>query len=256
MREEGPFVERPPFVLNRWQPRDYRAFVAYLRERAEPGYQAFNARIVNDPQCPLLGVRMPVLQACARAIARGDWQGFLALSRDDSHEEGMVAALVAGRASSLPWPEGVPAVEGYIPRVHNWSLCDSFCTACKGLAGQPAYTWSLCQRLVQGGSAPWEKRVGLVLAMTYLLWGDWAPLAVELAAAAPAGEYYVDMARAWLLCTAWPRFPALVEALLTEGRLDDFTHNKTLSKLRDSHLVAPEEKARLCALRRGKGAGR
>ena len=83
MREEGPFVERPPFALNRWQPRDYRAFVAYLRERAEPGYQAFNARIVNDPQCPLLGVRMPVLQACARAIARGDWQGFLALSRDE-----------------------------------------------------------------------------------------------------------------------------------------------------------------------------
>ena len=64
------------------------------------------------------------------------------------------------------------------------------------------------------------------------------------------------MARAWLLCTAWPRFPALVETLLAEGRLDDFTHNKTLSKLRDSRLVAPEEKVRLCALRRGKGAGR
>ena len=79
---------------------------------------------------------------------------------------------------------------------------------------------------------------------------------MELAASAPAGEYYVDMARAWLFCTAWPRFPALVEPLLTEGRLDDFTHNQTLSKLRDSRLVAPEEKARLGALRRRKGAER
>ena len=252
MRGEGPAVKKPPFARAHWLPEDYRQLLDYLRAQADLGYQAFNARIVSDPQLPLLGVRMPVLQACAAAIVRGDWPGFLALSRDDSHEEGVLAGLVAGRASSLPWPTGVKAVEGYLPRVRNWSQCDSFCTACKGLAAHPDYTWALCKKLVHSGPAPWQVRVGLVLALTYLLQEGWAARAVALAAGAPAGEYYVDMARAWLLCTAWPRFPQLVEPLLTAGQLDRFTHNKTLSKLHDSYLVPRADKVRLAALRRGK----
>ena len=63
-------------------------------------------------------------------------------------------------------------------------------------------------------------------------------------------KYYVNMARAWILAELAVQQEALTFALLESGRLDAFTHNKTISKMCDSYRIPEASKDRARALRR------
>ena len=62
--------------------------------------------------------------------------------------------------------------------------------------------------------------------------------------------YYAKMAVAWALSICYVKFPAETLPLLQEGRLDPFTHNKTIQKICESFRVAPQDKAMLRSLKR------
>lgn len=64
--------------------------------------------------------------------------------------------------------------------------------------------------------------------------------------------YYVKMAVAWAVSVCYVKFPELTWELLAGDRLDDFTHQKSIQKIRESYRVTKEEKERLAALRRMK----
>ena len=56
--------------------------------------------------------------------------------------------------------------------------------------------------------------------------------------------------QAWLLAELGTHDFEMVENLLKSGALEIFTHNKTISKLRDSYRITPEQKDALVLLRR------
>ena len=60
------------------------------------------------------------------------------------------------------------------------------------------------------------------------------------------------MAVAWAVSVCYVKFPELTWELLAGDRLDDFTHQKSIQKIRESYRVTKEEKERLAALRRMK----
>ena len=64
------------------------------------------------------------------------------------------------------------------------------------------------------------------------------------------GEYYIDMAIAWLISVAYVKFPGQTEALLKDNELNDFTQNKAIQKIRESYRVSREDKTRLLRYRR------
>ena len=55
---------------------------------------------------------------------------------------------------------------------------------------------------------------------------------------------------AWLLSVAYVKFKEEVLNFLKYNNLDDFTYNKTISKICDSLRVSKEEKQMLKAMRR------
>ena len=64
------------FVKTKWTGDDYAELVAYLISLGEDSFKNFNDRIVPDAIEPI-GIRIPVLRALAKEIARGDFRGFL-----------------------------------------------------------------------------------------------------------------------------------------------------------------------------------
>ena len=54
--------------------------------------------------------------------------------------------------------------------------------------------------------------------------------------------YYNDMAIAWLISVAFVKFERNTLDFIKNCRLSDFTLNKTISKIRDSFRVTPENK--------------
>ena len=55
--------------------------------------------------------------------------------------------------------------------------------------------------------------------------------------------YYVKMAVAWAISVCYVKFPKKQKVVFEENLLDDFTHNKSIQKIRESYRV-PKEKQR------------
>lgn len=58
------------------------------------------------------------------------------------------------------------------------------------------------------------------------------------------------MMRAWYFATALIGHYDDIVKILETGRLDTFTHNKTISKARESYRITPEKKEYLKTLRK------
>ena len=117
-----------------------------LEAAAEPEYRAFSQKLL-PPGTPLLGVRLPVIRKLARAQAAGDWRTYLDTARDDSFEERMAQGMTLGLArASLA--EKMPYILRFLPKIDNWSLCDSFCASLKAARTEPDATLALIDRCI------------------------------------------------------------------------------------------------------------
>ena len=63
-------------------------------------------------------------------------------------------------------------------------------------------------------------------------------------------HYYVNMAQAWLLATAYINYGDQVDEILERGTLNKFTHNKTIQKAIESYRISDEDKERLRGMRK------
>jgi 3-methyladenine DNA glycosylase AlkD len=69
--------------------------------------------------------------------------------------------------------------------------------------------------------------------------------------------YYAKMAVAWAIAECCVGYRDKTFELLRSGRLDDFTQNKTIRKIKESYRVSPEDKLLASSLKRGRSkAGR
>ena len=55
-------------------------------------------------------------------------------------EEIMVEGMVLGKIS-LPWEELEPYLRSFVPKIDNWSVCDSFCTGRPGRLMRSGLRW-------------------------------------------------------------------------------------------------------------------
>lgn len=62
-------------------------------------------------------------------------------------------------------------------------------------------------------------------------------------------EYYIRMMQAWYFATALAKQYDTVLPILTERRLDPWTHNRTIQKAIESYRITPEQKAYLRTLK-------
>lgn len=62
--------------------------------------------------------------------------------------------------------------------------------------------------------------------------------------------YYVKMALAWAISNVLCPFPAQTTIYLQNNRLDDFTYNKSLQKITESHSVSAESKQIIRSMKR------
>ena len=103
---------------------------AELVRLAEPEYAVFSRRLLPGTE-NVLGVRLPLLRRLARRIAKGDWAAYLDTAGDGSFEEVMLQGMVIG-AICAPPQEVLARTAAFVPKIDNWSVCDSFCPHASG----------------------------------------------------------------------------------------------------------------------------
>lgn len=217
-----------------------------LEELSEEKYRLFSSALI--PDCNhMLGVRIPTLRKLAKRIAREPhWREYLENARDDSFEEILLQGLVIGYVKAPP-EEILFFVKAFIPKIDNWSVNDSFCSGLKMCRTYQEEVWQFLQPYLKSDKE-FEVRAAVVLLLNYYLNDRYIEEVLELYAAIRHEGYYVSMAIAWGLATAYVKYPRKVWDYLQKGRLAEETRQKALQKLRESYCVSKEDKIRIKTL--------
>lgn len=231
-----------------------------LYEMSDADYQKFSASLIPDSgRGVMLGIRLPLLREYARELSRGDWREELSHGEDIYFEETMLRGMILGYACR-DIKELFVYLKDFIPRVQNWSVCDSVCNGLKLVEKYPEETWKFLQPYLHSGEE-FPTRVGLILLLSHFVklgeGGQKIPrrrtvtmedlqgteekgLYLEQILEAldrefPEG-YYAQMAAAWLLAELFVTYPVRTFRALQELHLDDFTRKKAVQKIRESRI--------------------
>lgn len=227
---------------------DFTFVRQFLQDNAEVDYRDFSASLV--PGCQqMLGVRIPKLRQLAKQICRQDFRAFLANCPADYFEDVMLKGLVVAGAK-MPMEERLQRLADFLPQIGNWSICDCTCTTFN--LKQPEETQAMYAFLLGNSQnpLPYARRFVLVMLLAHYLQPQYLPDILRLLEEVPGGEYYVDMAKAWLLSTLFVKYRDEGLAYLQNSRLDDFTYNKSLQKILESRRMLPEDKELIRSMKR------
>ncbi len=219
---------------------------------AEPAYQAFSSSLLPGVS-GVLGVRLPVCRKIARQLGKDGWQDwleeFFALP-DPFFEEAMIAGMTIALTPMDP-EERIRLIRRFLPRIQNWSVCDTFCGSLKDARLYPQLYWTFLSEFFTA-SEPYYQRFALVMGLSHFVTPAYLEPFLARIDAFSHPDYYAQMAAAWALSICFIQFPEETLPHLLNSPLDNFTYNKALQKICDSFRVSPETKAQIRALRRKK----
>ena len=210
-------------------------------------YAAFQAKLTPGvaPEA-FIGVRVPELRKLAKELAGSpEAAAFLAELPHEYYDENMLHGLLVTGLRGRE--ECIIETERFLPYVDNWAVCDTL--APRALAeDRPALLRDI--RRWAASEKVYTCRFGIGMLMRFFLDADFSPELLEIPAAVRSEEYYVRMMVAWFFATALAKQWDAALPYIEGGRLDKWTHNKTISKACESFRVPAGRKELLRGLRR------
>ena len=109
---------------------------AKLYDLTEEDFRVFNSKLLPGVT-RILGVRLPAMRKLAKKTAKGDFRSYLEeahekITADSIHEEIMMQGLVIGYAK-MERDEYRKYLDEFVPKISNWSVCDSCVNGFTGL---------------------------------------------------------------------------------------------------------------------------
>lgn len=220
-----------------------------LREQllalSEPGYRAFASSLLPGVE-RVMGVRIPQLRRLAREIARGDWRTYLRTAEGLYFEERMLQGLVIGYAP-CDAEERLAWTARFVPRIDNWSVCDSFCRRLKPDEREPM--WRFVQPYF-GSPEEFGVRFAAVMSLVNFADEEHLEALLERLEGVRHEAYYARMGVAWAVSVCFAKFPERTAAWLAGCALDDWTYDRALRKIVESDRVDAAAKRAVRAMRR------
>ncbi|KGP79038.1 MULTISPECIES: DNA alkylation repair protein [unclassified Paenibacillus] len=218
-----------------------------LLSLVEPEYQKFSAALIPNIT-NLLGVRLPEIRKMAKQIVKEDWRAYLKTADDDYFEEVMLQAMVIGHAQA-DIEELLHHIAWFVPKIDNWSVCDSFCGGLKYTKAHLDQVWQFLQPYLVSNQE-YDIRFGVVMLLNFYMEEKYiSEVLISLDRIRHDG-YYVKMAVAWAISIAYVKQPEATLRYLQDNSLDDFTYNKALQKITESYRVDSETKQIIRSMKR------
>lgn len=246
----------------------------FLFEHAEEQYRNFS-KSLTPGDINMLGVRLPLLRKKAKELSKGNWREEWE-TEDLYFEEVMLRGMMLSYVKE-PLDVILPYIEDFIPRVDNWSVCDSVFSGMAVLRQDREKTWDFIKKYLYS-EKEFEVRVGIIIMMQHLLkYGEDGAMGqrrrvimlrdCRLPSAKPGIyldrifhaldrkflQYYASMAAAWTIAEAFCCYPKETMDFLKDNHLDDKTYNRALQKITESLIPQPEVKEEIRNMKRKAG---
>ena len=230
-----------------WNKEDYDKYLKELKDLSEPKYRDFHKKLTTT-KYEILGIRVPKMRQLAKDKLKTDYLSFLKYCSDKYYEEVFIEGqVIIGIKEEDIFLE---YFYKYIPKIDNWAICDSFCNSLKRMKKNPDKYFPICKELALQSDKVFTSRVGLICLLNHFIDKPYLKEIFNILDTIKSNEYYLNMAEAWLVCELYTKYPSETTKYLKKNKLNDFTQNKSISKIRDSYRVTKEEKEFLNTLKR------
>lgn len=223
----------------------YAELMAELRAWTDDKYKDFNNPIINSSY-PSLGVRTPDMRAIAKAVPLGLRDDVLnEFFAQDSHyyDDICVAGYLAARKGD--YEKTREYIKKLIPLFGSWAHVD---TVIPGLDWVDRTTLLNDFEYLLDCDGQYEVR-SYVIMLFDCLTDDRIDFVLDKIRTVRTGEYYIDMALAWLIAECLVKYYDKTLPLVESKTLPKFVQNKGIQKARESFRVTPERKAYLNSLK-------
>jgi len=225
----------------------YEKYREKLRGLADPKNEIFLKSLVPGLE-RALGVRSPDMRKLAKELYKDNWREYFEENQDNCFEETALQGAVIGLMK-----EDIDSVldeaRKYIPKITNWALCDGFCGGLKITKSHKEQVWEFLMYYVNSDKA-YEIRFAVVMMLAYYIDDEHIKQIFRLLENIKHEDYYVKMAMAWTVSMCYVNYSELTLDFLRDNTLDDFTYNKSLSKICESLKPSAEEKALIKSMKR------
>lgn len=217
-----------------------------LFNQREEEYKIFSSKLIQT-KYEMLGVRIPLIDKMAGNLAK---QGGYSLPDEGNafYEEILLFGFVLAKTKA-PVKEKLLLYDKYLSFVDNWALCDMFCSRLKeAKTNKDIFLQYILKKLTS--KSTYDIRFAIVMLLSYYIDKEHLPLVFELLSGIKSEEYYVNMAIAWCYSVCAAKFFDESYEFLKKNLFNDFTHNKSIQKCRESFRISAEQKAMLNELKR------
>ncbi|HOU67649.1 MAG: DNA alkylation repair protein [Paludibacteraceae bacterium] len=220
-----------------------------LESLRDKKYSEFSSALVPHCTPPMLGVRLPHLRELAKELAAGDWRTYLSNASDETFEEIMLQGMTLGYVKRVDVVEVLDYARRFIPKINNWSVNDSFCLTFKIADKHQDEVYDFLMQYLDS-KEEYELRMVAIMLMSHFLNDKYIDRVLEILDNMHHDGYYLKMAVAWAVATAFAKYPEKTMAFMKNNHLDDDTYNKAIRKMIESYRVSDEDKNILRTMKR------
>lgn len=233
-------------LLNRdnWNKDDYKEFISYLFDISDSKYKEFHGSLGVDN---VIGIRIPIMREIAKEIYKGNYSEFLSLIEANYYEEITIYGFIVGNIKELD--TSVYYLDKYKNMINNWASCDTFCASYKIVKKNKDYFFNYINENISSNNL-WIRRLCFVLLLDYYVEEDYIDDIFMLCDKYNTKDYYVQMAVAWLISVCFVKYRDKTINYIKNNKLDNFTHNKSIQKIKESLRVSKEDKILVDKLKR------
>ena len=232
-------------IRDKWDNNSYNEFIEYLFSIRDIKYRDFHSRLGVGNN--VIGIRTPILKSISKDICKGNYKEFLEILREDYYEEVTLYGLIVCNIKDFDNSSRYLSI--YKNRINNWASCDLFCSSYKIVNKYKDYYFKYINDNISSDNL-WIRRMCYVLIIFYYIENRYLDDIFMLCDKYNTNEYYVQMAVAWLISICFIKYKDKTMEYIQNNKLDDFTHNKAIQKIRESYRVNSKDKDNLNDLKR------
>lgn len=214
-----------------------------LFENQDVKYGDFHSKLIPGiDREKIIGVRLPVIRKIAKKAALDDLD-----VNTFYYEEKMIKGMVIEYNKKLSLDERFALLDDFVPLIDNWAICDCCCATYKFTLKNPNEVFNYILKYKDGSE--YEVRFMCVMMLDYFLKNEFITEVLSTLLSLNRDEYYINMAVAWVLATAYVNFKDKVNPVLENKVLPDWVHNKTIQKICESYRICDDDKKYLKTLK-------
>ncbi len=230
----------------KWNNKTYQEYIDYLITLKEEQYKIFHSRLTTT-KYEILGIRVPTMRKIAHEISKSDSASFLELCKQDYYEEVMIEGFVLAHIKEKEIV--LKYLDHYVDLIDNWAICDSFCNSLKIVKTDKDFWFQYFKKYLNC-KEEFKIRVALIVYLNFYIEENYLTEIFNLIDTLTIDKYYVNMGMAWLLCECFTKYREETLKFLLKSKINTFTFNKTISKIKESYRVSSEDKLYLNTLKR------